>query len=243
MNIEVEGIVIRRIPYKENSCMMNVLTKDGLVSFMARGILNTKSKNASSCILFSTSIFSLISKNDKYFLQTGKLVSSNYEIMSSLKKISCLELCAEATLKFQEDLELKNLYPYLVKLIDLLKIDYDVDTLTAIYLAQIIKNSGYSLEYNSCVLCGNKENIVNIDYEEGGFICSDCLKTSLKKFNDLDSEFLQSFRYVFMVDSNNLDHYILNKDISKKLISDFVNYLCTSYDIKELKAMEMYNIA
>ena len=49
-------------------------------------------------------------------------------------------------------------------------------------LAQIVKSSGYALEYNSCVLCGSKTNIVNISYTHGGFICKKCASSKMIYF-------------------------------------------------------------
>ena len=46
MNKEVviSGIVIKSIPYGENDAIISVLTKDGVVTFKARGILKPSSK-------------------------------------------------------------------------------------------------------------------------------------------------------------------------------------------------------
>ena len=57
MVIEIEGIVIRQVQYKEKDAMISVLTKDGTVSFLARGILNPTSKNASLFRSRSSSLY------------------------------------------------------------------------------------------------------------------------------------------------------------------------------------------
>ena len=159
MNLEVEGIVLRKVPYKEKDCMITILTKDGLKSFLGRGIQSTSSKNAASCNLFSTSIFSLNNKNDKYSLTQGKIISSNYELFTSLEAMSTLQLCGELTLRFMDE-DNDQLYDYFQMIISYLKKGFDSKTLVCIYLAQIIKYSGYALSYNECVNCGSKKDIV-----------------------------------------------------------------------------------
>ena len=95
MVIEIEGIVIRQVQYKEKDAMISVLTKDGTVSFLARGILNPTSKNASSCLLFAYSNFTLNSKQDKLTLTQGKLIKSYYHLYESLEKMASIQLVCE----------------------------------------------------------------------------------------------------------------------------------------------------
>lgn len=237
MDLEVEGIVLRQVPYKEKDCMVTILTKDGIRSFMARGIASPTSKNASSCNLFSTSIFSLSQKGNKFSLKQGKLISSHYELMTSLEKMSALELCVEASIRFLDENN-DFAYAFLTRLIELLIKDFDSKTLVAIYLAQIIKNSGYALEYKECVNCGSKQNIVKLSFNEGGFLCSNC--AHLDKQNNQDNEYLNSFRYTFMVDVIKMDHYVINETYSLRLIDEYCRYLCTSFDLSGLKSLEIY---
>ena len=91
MVIEIEGIVIRQVQYKEKDAMVSVLTKDGTVSFLARCILSPTSKNASSCLLFAYSNFTLNSKQDKRqleaFLDVGfKIPRAKKDTVPSLVK-------------------------------------------------------------------------------------------------------------------------------------------------------------
>ena len=236
MKIDIEGIVIRQNPYKEKDAMVSVLTKDGIVSFLARGVLSISSKNKSSCLPFSYSAFSLNSKADKLSLQQGKLIKSYYHFYNSLENLASINLISECIIKFIDE-ENTYLYAYLKSYLELLDQGFDEITLTAIMLAQIVKNSGYDLDYSSCVKCGSKNNIVHVSYHEGGFICSKCVN----KKQDIDSqEYLKSFRYVFMVPSDMLDHYKLEHDVGQRLIKEFCSYLSESFGFKDIKSLEIY---
>jgi DNA repair protein RecO (recombination protein O) len=236
MVLEVEGIVIKQVPYKEKDAMVSVLTKDGTVSFLARGILNPTSKNASSCLLFAYSSFTLNSRQDKLTLTQGKLIKSYYHLYESLEKMAAIQLICELIIKCLDE-ENGNIYPYLFKMLDLLSNDFDSRTLSLICIANIIKESGYALEYDECVNCGNKKNIVSYSLSQGGFICCKCLKLE----SELKSpEMLKTFRYIFKVTPDLMDHYVLNKKLSLDLIKDLSEYLKDCFSIKEIKALEIY---
>ncbi len=236
MIIEIEGIVIKQNQYKEKDAMVSVLTKNGTVSFLARGILSPTSKNASSCLLFAYSSFTLSSRQDKLTLTQGKLIKSSFQMYGSLEKMAAMQLVAESIIRCLDE-ENGEIYPYFKKMLELLETDFDSPTLVAICLANIIKNSGYALEYNSCVSCGVKKNIVSFSFTEGGFICGKCQN----KLQELSSTIvLKSYRYVFKVTPDLMDHYTFNREISLKIIDEFTSYLLNSFDIKEFKALDIY---
>ncbi len=235
MVIEIEGIVIRQVQYKEKDAMISVLTKDGTVSFLARGILNPTSKNASSCLLFAYSNFTLNSRQDKLTLTQGKLIKSYYHLYESLEKMAAIQLVCELIIKCLDE-DNGNIYPYLRNMLENLSEDYDSKTLTLICIAHILKESGYALEYDECVKCGNKKNIVSYSFNEGGFLCYHCIG----KNNPLSSEHLKTFRYIFKVDENMMNHYQLNAKITLELINKLCTYLCSCFSIKEIKAQEIY---
>ena len=141
MVIEIEGIVIRQVQYKEKDAMVSVLTKDGTVSFLARGILNPTSKNASSCLLFAYSNFTLNSRQDKLTLTQGKLIKSYYHLYESLEKMASIQLVSELIIKCLDE-ENGSIFPYVLRLLDNLSNKYDSRTLVLITIASIIKESG-----------------------------------------------------------------------------------------------------
>lgn len=236
MKIEIEGIVIRQNAYKEKDAMISVITKDGIVSFLAKNILTLSSKNRSACMPFSYSIFTLNSRLDKLTLTQSKLLKSYVHLYSSLSSLTSINLVIECINKFVDE-DNNVIYHYLKNYLELLNNNFSETTLTLIILAQIIKSSGYNLEYNSCVKCGSKKDIVDVSYLEGGYLCLKCSKN-----RNISQEYLKTFRYVFMINPSQMDHHIVNEIIGDKMIEDFCNYLITSFGFKELKALEMYKM-
>ena len=90
MEKEIEGIVLRQVPYKEKDKIVTIITREGLLSFNARGIASLTSKNSSSCNLFSLSNFTLNEKGKYLSLKQGKLIDSHYELYESLESMSAI---------------------------------------------------------------------------------------------------------------------------------------------------------
>ena len=237
MKIDVEGIVISQNPYKEKDAMVSILTKDGIVSFLARSVQSISSKNKSSCLPFSYSTFTLNTKLDKLSLVQGKVIKSYYHLYDSLERLSSINLINECIYKFVDE-DNKTLFEYLKNYLELMDLGFDETTLTLILLAQIVKNSGYDLEFNSCVQCGSKKDIVGISYKDGGFICKKCLYSLDFKRS---KEYLKTFRYVFMVPPNMMTHYVVDGEIGYKLIIEFCSHLASSFGYNEIKSLEIYN--
>ena len=237
MEKEIEGIVLRQVPYKEKDKIVTIITREGLLSFNARGIASLTSKNSSSCNLFSLSNFTLNEKGNYLSLKQGKLIDSHYELYESLESMSAIQLAFESLIRFMDENDNK-IYDYVLSFFDNLKKGFDSMTLIVILLAQLIKSSGYALEYSSCVECGNKNNIVQVNYRVGGFLCYECAK----KYNEIhdDKDYLKSFRYVFMVSYDMMNHYELDRKIASRLLKEFIDFLNFNFDNREIKAYEIY---
>lgn len=233
----VEGIVIKNIQYRDYDGIITCISEKGLITFLANGILKLQSKNASSCLLYSKSEFTLEKKNEKLFLTKGKLINSNFKLYESLDNMCCLGIVSECILNFLDDPG-EIIYNSLSKMLEGLNQGFDVFTLCAICLSKIIQQSGYGLEISHCVKCGSKTKIVSLDYAEGGFICQKCVKS----INEVDKiEYLKSVRYTFMVDIDNFFHFTLNKTIAIRLIKEYVSYLLDQFGYKKMGFFELFN--
>lgn len=235
MEIEIEGIVLRQVVYKEKDAMMTILTPNGIASFFARGILSLTSKNAASCLVYAHSRFILSSSGERLSLRKGQLINSFYKNYESVLKMSALGLMSEVIFKISNDDD-GRLYSPFLKILNLLSNDFDVITLITIYLAKAILFSGYSLTYDKCYLCRSKRSIVAVDYLNGGFVCKKCAVNLTPR----SAIYLKTFRYVFMVEEDNYAKVTLNKTVCLNLITDFLNYLKNKFAFYKWNAQEMF---
>lgn len=233
----VQGFVIKTVDYKEYDTIITCLTSDGIISFIAKGVNKLTSKNRVSCTLYAFSEFTLEKNKMNYYILTkGRLINYNRFLYDSIDYMACVGLISESILIFLDDkpsLTIYKLYKYLIDSIN----NFDIFTITSIFLAKIIVDTGYQLDTSSCVKCGKKNDIVFMSYNDGGFICNKCLTYNQEKQN---VEYLKSIRYTFLVDEDNYYHYKLNKEIAIRIIKEYVLYLQDSFGYKELKTFEMF---
>lgn len=176
----IEGIVLRSTPYKESDAMVNVLSHDGLFSFLGRGVQKNISKNFASCQLLSKAKFSLVEqKNGGYALSESEVISLP-DGKGDLTRLAIFSFLSEVSVKLISEEEAGQIYPWLCQTMDLLKEAGKEASSALIYLCHLLSVIGYGLEVNECVTCGKKTNIVGVSFRDGGFVCSDCASPSMK---------------------------------------------------------------
>lgn len=108
---EIEGILISCSLYKENDAILNVLTKDGYVSILGRGLFKVDNKNHSLLNGF------VIGKFDCYKGKVGGLKLRSYEAKNNLtldyfdyESIVILDCLKELLFKIKENDDSLSLY-------------------------------------------------------------------------------------------------------------------------------------
>ena len=92
-----------------------------------------------------------------------------------------------------------------------------------IYIAKIISISGYELEFNHCVYCGSKENIVSFSFSEGGFVCKKCATEETR--NDLTPNQLKLLRASFLVKNFDIPDLIFNVEDGLYLLNKYGEFI------------------
>ena len=221
--MEFEGIVIRRTSYKEGSAMISVLTKDRIRSFLAKGVLKITSKNAPSVNLFTKSRFQTFKGEEGDFLRVGEVLSSYPNITKDFEKLAILDFISEMTNSLIGTNDAKDIYIYLEKTLECLNGEFSPLTALLIYFAKVMKASGYGLDVDSCVICGNKEAISAISYKDGGFICTNCFDPSIHI--KTEPRKLKILRYILKVDLDNFTKVAFGNDECKEIIFELCNFL------------------
>ncbi|HBF67983.1 MAG TPA: DNA repair protein RecO, partial [Firmicutes bacterium] len=94
---EIDGIVIRTTSFKENDMMVNVVSNNGVKSFLAKGVLKFESKNAPSIQLLNKSHFQLSKSKDGLTLRTGTIINSLFSDETNLSFLVIANLICELT--------------------------------------------------------------------------------------------------------------------------------------------------
>lgn len=236
--IEFDGIVIRSTPFRDNDAMVNVVANDRFHSFLAKGVLKFESKNSSSVNLYSKSHFQLSKGKEGYLLRSSELLDSFQNIKNSLSALAVLDFIGEVTNKLVISDDASNVYPFLEKSLTLLNAGFDPYSVALIYLAHILNQTGYGLDVDSCVICGQTSQIVAVSYKDGGFICQNCfdplnhVKCNARK--------LKIIRYIFKVDLNNFGQVSFEKDECLNILEELGKFVfdIIQIDLKSLKLIK-----
>jgi DNA repair protein RecO len=138
----LEGYVIHHAQYKENDAMVSVLSKDGLFSFLARGVLKPTAKNAASCQLLSYSRFSLSQeKNGAYSLKESEVLKMP-DGKDSLERLTAFSFLAELTNKLVQSDEAIETYPFLEAAMEGIAQGVDAFTEALLYFSHVLVDCG-----------------------------------------------------------------------------------------------------
>ncbi|MEE5995656.1 MAG: DNA repair protein RecO, partial [Candidatus Enteromonas sp.] len=153
-------------------------------------------------------------------------ISSNPDIA----KMASLSLIQETTAKLVTEDESKDDYPWLLAALEAIRNGFDPLSACLIYFAQILKNGGVGLNVDSCVVCGKKENIVAISYQEGGFLCGDDFLPGIGEA--CGKRKLQVLRYIFRLPIESFTKVTFEKDETILLLEDLARYIDSFNNVK-----------
>lgn len=198
-------IILSITNYKEKDGIITALANDGVLSFNVRGLLDPKSKNH----ILNTPLLevdvSFAENNHKYkTINSSKIVNNPYSTNDSLDKLAILSLIQESTNKMLQDEEKNLIYPILMQCLNKIK-SGEVHPLQIgiTYLLELLTITGNELDFSACVFCGNKKDIVNFSFADGGFVCRNCMDDSTTP--SMNGKQMILFRNIF-INKNNIEN-------------------------------------
>ena len=206
---EIEGIIIREIPYGETSKIIHVYTNEGVISIMCKGAKTLKSPFRATTLKFTYGRFNIYHKENKLStLSSVDIINPLSKIKNDITLLSYINYITELTTQVLKQTT-ENIYEDYLNTI--LKIESGLDPLIMSNILEIkyLDYLGVGLNLDSCVSCGRKVNIITIDGDRGGYICTNCYQNELI----VDKKTIELLRMYYYVDI---------KSISKLKISDKV---------------------
>lgn len=221
----VEGFIINEIPYGETSKIVNIFTKNGVIGCIAKGAKTLKSNLRVNTVKFTYGTFIIHKKNnDKLSLLTEANCSNDLKnIKNDLLLISYLSYIVELTNQvIKQTDEYEDLYNLFINIILKLNDKLDPKIITNIYELKILDYLGVGINFNSCNICGSTKNIVTIDGDVGGYICTKCYKNEVI----YDSKTIKMLRMYYLIEVSSISELKIS-DAVKNNINNFIN---TYYD-------------
>lgn len=172
MRNSFEGIVLKKVDYRDYDAMLSVLSAEGKRSVLARGINKIQSKNAHCCQLFTHSRFNLLDKGNT--LKNAELIKSYRGLREDLLKQGIAQLMMEV----MDRIEVSSFgYQELLICLDALESSTQPYCVLALFLALIAREMGIEPNVDSCCRCGSVHHIAAFSIHDGGFICQRCQRS------------------------------------------------------------------
>ena len=203
--ISVNGIVVSSISLKENSKILNILTKEkGLIGCISKGCKNLKSKLRVISENFAYGTFHLYYKeNGLSTLIDGDIKDYFINSKSDIKKISYMTYLCELSLNVYKESESEEIYPILESALLKIEEGFDPKVITNIVELQYLEYIGININLDECVKCGNTK-VVTLSISKGGYICSNC-RTNEPIIDTKVMKLLRLYNYVDISKISNLD--------------------------------------
>lgn len=232
-------IVLSITPYKEKDGIIDAISENGDISFLARGIYDPKNKNAA---LNNPLVIADVDFSDgkyKYpFLKSSSIIENPMKLNNDLAYLGALLFIAETTKTLLQDEEKELIFNSLVDAIISLKKAKQPWEILLAYTAKLLSIGGYEFEVNHCVFCGSKKDIVTFSFRDGGFVCKNCIAEDTER--DLNKEQMLLIRSAFNVSDIKNINYNCSKEDALVVLHKFIEFIAESYGVR-LKSTELIN--
>lgn len=219
METKVKGFVYKKTNFKDNDCMINVLTSDDqCIAFKARGLLKINSKNSASCNYFTISEFVLSHKTEfsNKTLKSSSLEKQFHLPYSDLLVSSVFFIIYEIVSQVCDQIKM---YKKTIQVFEWLENNIDSISILNHFLKFVCNELGYKPSLSGCVSCNRKSNLVSFDFSSGGFICSSCFDDKVNQ--KYSSSFLKQLYDFLKTD----DLYIFDKVYGVMILDMYVDFL------------------
>lgn len=212
--ISVEGIVIGTTPFKENSKIINILTKDmGIIGCVSKGCKSLKSKLRLPSEKFAYCTFHMYYKEKGLStLIDGDVINHFINIKSDIIKVSYLTyICDLASNVYKESLN-DEVYDLMINALLKIEDGFDPKIITNILELQFLNYLGINLNLDFCVSCGNSK-VVTLSLSKGGYICQSCRTNEII----ISEKVMKMLRLYYYVDISKISNLDIDKNVSESI--------------------------
>ncbi len=184
-------------PYKEKDVIYNAISETGYVTFRARGGLDNKSAFVwLNNVLTIADVELVADKRSNYLsLKEAKPISSSLIGNTDFNYLASISVFAQIAKNMFEESDVHQLFSDIEMALQALKFGKDHLMVTLIFLARCTKKAGAEINVDCCVHCGATSDIVNLSFEEGGFVCRRCDSPEIEHI--FNASQMKLVRYVF----------------------------------------------
>ncbi len=217
----IEGVVVSTTPFSESSKIINILTKEGIVSVISKGSkkLNSPLRIISNKLTYGE--YTIYYNRDKLStLKEGAVINEFKNIHSDLSLISYFTYITELSNQVMKENNHEEIYNLYIKTV--LKIEDGLNPIVMMNILEIklLDYLGVSLSLNGCAKCGSDKDIITIDPDVGGYLCKNCYTNEII----YDEKVRKMLRMYYLVDIDSIKELKI-----KDYVIDAINHFMTVY--------------
>lgn len=237
--MEYTGLILDVIAIKEEDAMIRILTTSGVISFFARRAMNQKNAYHAALQPFAyTKVWINEGPQGGLALRQAKLIHYTVVNYQNLTQYALLELIRETMSLMVNNDDWESLHDLVLGTVEQGKTASKTMTATVYYLSRLLSLLGWGLEFEACVVCGSKKDIVAIDLTLGGFVCRQHYQSTTGLA--LSSDELKTLVIIDHLPVTALDKITCNRDE----INHLFTILTTHYETvtgHQLKSSTLFN--
>ena len=175
--IEVEGFVINETPYGESSKIINLITCDGIKGILCRGAKSLKNINRSIATKFTYGKYIIYDKKEKMsILKEGSVIDDFSNIKNDIILIGYMTYLSDLVYQVVKQNQASEIYDIFIS--SLKKIDAGMNpmVISNIFEVKMLDYLGVGINLDCCNSCGSNKNIITINADLGGYVCSNCYR-------------------------------------------------------------------
>lgn len=220
---KIEGIVVSELTYKDNSKIINIFTKDGIIGIIAKGAKKIKSPFFGTTSKFTYGIFNIFYKeNGLSSLVEVDLLNNYQNIKKNINLIGYATYITELSMQVYKHEQNKNIFNLYISCLNKINEGYNPLVITNILKLKLLDYLGIKPVIDKCIMCGNKNDIITISSYLGGYVCKNCYKDE----KIVSPKTISLIRILYYVDINK----ITKLDISDKIIKEIDDFTNDYYD-------------
>lgn len=232
-------IVLSITQYKEKDGIIDAISEQGSITFLAKGIMDPKNKNSAINNALVIADIELNEGNYKYpVLKTASITFTPMKTSNSYYYLSSLLFIGEVTKTLLQDEEKIEIFETLADAVQKLKTTDNPWPIVLVYLAKLLTIGGYEFEVNQCVFCGTKKEIVAFSFKDGGFVCKNCLEADTER--DLTKTQMLLIRSAFNNKNIKEANFECTKEDAIVVLNKFNEFIVDSYGLN-LKCFDLLN--
>lgn len=180
-----EGIVIKSMPYQENAKIVSVITSTGKESMILKGAMQHNSRT----FRFSQELTHLEFETKRHYFSGGRILNSFGSIKSDLKAMQSVIRIFEIVDHLTDHInDFSTFYSFLLQILTLLDRSVDAPLVEILFRVKTLYLLGVAPVFGKCVECESKTNLIGFALEQGGMICSNCVKIQNNLYSRLIME-------------------------------------------------------